>query len=124
MSKPERFNLSKLPREPRYDPAAGKPIPRLNGYRCTKDRHLTITVDVDVGVTPFCMGCRKCGADAHSMMYPTKGDIPPLSAATHEWYRPDEEELKGLCEANIEHVKRGGLLLRKRTDRKPIYHAT
>jgi hypothetical protein len=126
MSKPERFNLSKLPREPKTPRPVSDLLARINGYVCQrptgKKPHITLTVDVDEGVTPFMIGCPDCGFDAYSMMYPRTGRIPPMSAVTHEWYSPSNEELKTLHPANFEHVRRGGLLMRKRTDRQPVLH--
>jgi hypothetical protein len=125
--KPERFNLSKLPRQPKQRPATDL-LARLNGYVCqrpTKSKpHITLTVDVDRGVTPFMIACPVCQFDAYSMCYPRTGKIPCMEDVTHEWYAPDETEVQTLHPANLEHVKRGGLLMRKRTDRAPVLHNT
>lgn len=121
----ERFNLSKLPRKtaPRVS-AAVKGKPRINGYICTSDdcKRVTITVDVDDGVTPFMIRCPGCKSTAVSCMYPTSGPVPPVESATLEWYKPDEKEMRRMHPANLDHVRRGGLLLRKRTDRAPVCH--
>lgn len=116
-------------------------IPRYNAYQCEYGC-LNVTVDVDKGVTPFMIKCKSVarpdrplkkeltGADgecigiARSTMYPTEG-IPKNIKATHEWYKPDQIELDGNWknkEAVRDHCKNGGLLLRKRTDKEPIYH--
>ena len=122
----ERHNLSKLPSPVKAKPA---PLPRLNGYVCQrtpepgKGRHVTVTVDVADGVTPFMIGCPACNADAHSMFYPTKGNPPPLSAATYEWYKPDADEVAQLHPAEATHVKQGGLLMRPRTEAPPVFHS-
>lgn len=92
---------------------------RVNGYGCQNRqcRHVMVTVDVDDGVTPFMVGCPKCGASAHSFFYPTQG-CPPAETATHEWYAPDEEERRELNAAELDHVERGGLLLRRKGEKR------
>jgi len=78
-------------------------------------------LNVNPGVTPFMIGCTRCGSDARSAFYPAfsadmNAGIKLLS--THEWYRP------GKCSRiDADHVNQGGLLLRKRTDTPPITHA-
>lgn len=111
--------------------------PRINVYVCEYNC-LTVTVDVDEGVTPFMIKCRRrstkerplnpaltgadgeCKGTARSSFYP-KGPKPRhIGDPTHEWYKPDS--LHGLSAAEIQHVRQGGLLLRPRTDRLPVYH--
>lgn len=91
---------------------------RVNGYGCRNKacRHVMVTVDVDDGVTPFMVGCPRCGADAVSFMYPTQG-CPSAEQATHEWYAPDEAERKGMTCAELEHAERGGLFLRRKGEK-------
>lgn len=120
--------------------------PLINVYKCEYNC-LTVTVDVDEGVTPFMISCRSrsrpdrplkpelTGADgfcigtANSSFYP-RGPKPPwISEPKWEWYLPNETELEAECAAEpesrnsiIAHVKNGGLMLRPRTNREPIYH--
>jgi hypothetical protein len=114
------------------------PLPRENVYGCEYGC-LTVTVDVDVGVTPFMIKCRsvsrpdrpllarltgpdgECVGIAESCFYPKKRRPPHIPEPTHEWYKP--ENIDGLSPQEIEHVNQGGLLLRPRTNRHPIYHA-
>lgn len=65
-------------------------VGKKNIYIC-KDRHVTVTVDKDPGVTPWVIKCPEegCSADAKSQMYPVGFDGP----ATHEWYRPTDAEI-------------------------------
>lgn len=110
---------------------------RMNIYICEHGCH-NITVDVDKGVTPFMIGCEfkgrpdrpanpkymkngKCIGTAKSCMYPKEiGENTPYPVPTHEWYRPALKEYSKLSEYEKEHVLNGGLLLRERTDAKPL----
>lgn len=112
-------------------------LPRINVYRCEHGCN-NVTVDVDDGVTPFMMKCvtksrpdrpldpiltgsdGECLGMAKSCFYPKVAPPPWISVPTHEWYRP--KDLAGLNDGELEHVKKGGLLLRPRTDAEPIYH--
>ena len=109
------------------DPAGGptrvtsKPIPEpyplnpnrplINVYTCPKGHDL-VTVDMAEGVTPFMVACRRrgCTEMAESGFY-----MGPLQIrlATHEWYHPLTDEYLTLGEETKEHVKMGGLLLRR-----------
>jgi hypothetical protein len=110
--------------------------PRINIYLCEFGCH-TVTVDVAHGVTPFFIKCKakprpdrpiaakhlgedgECVGLAKSSMYP-KGPKPPwIGEPTHEWYTP--ENMQRLTDEEADHVGRGGLLLRERTNAVPIY---
>ena len=84
---------------------------RLNIYDCQKEGHETVTIDRDKGVTPFMIGCpvKDCGGFSHSRFYTVSDDEVP----THEWYIPDQLEKESLSSPTLEHVKKGGLLLRE-----------
>jgi hypothetical protein len=116
--------------------------PKINVYRCQYGCN-TVTVDVDEGVTPFMIKCRaksrpdrplrpeltgpngECVGTAQSNMYP-RGPRPSwIGEPTHEWYLPTIKEAKKLNRkypGMLEHVEQGGLNLRARTDREPVYH--
>lgn len=122
---------------------------KLNLYLCEHGCH-NITVDVDEGVTPFMIRCNftgrkdrplnpakskngRCVGMARSCFYPQiLPDGAPYPVPTHEWYKPlsldkinyfnEGGKVLALTEAEKEHVENGGLLLRKRTDKKPILH--
>jgi hypothetical protein len=89
----------------------------INAYECFFG-HQTITKDLDEGVTPFIIGCGHsgCGGEARSYMYPDWAqDMTP----TYEWYRPSDPELKKLHQWDREHVRKGGLILRRIDTGKP-----
>lgn len=102
---------------------------RKNAYFCKKCRKVTITVDVDEGVTPMFILCPDCRKQATSMMYQLplcmrteftpNGGITELPAQ-FEWYRPDKKEIEKLSKGEKEHVKQGGLLMRKRTGKQAL----
>ena len=113
--------------------------PKINIYTCEYGCQ-NITVDVDEGVTPFMIKCVReadkdrplkpekskdgvCIGTAKSNFYPTKG-VPTnvMDLVKHEWYSPKESERMTLSELEMDHVNQGGLLMRKRTDRKPLFH--
>lgn len=103
-------------------------LSRRNAYFCSSCRRVTITVEVDAGVTPMFISCPHCSTQAASFMYELPGcmrftfvsgtiaEVP----ADFEWYKPDKAELKKLPKSTRDHVKAGGLLMRKRTDKEPI----
>jgi hypothetical protein len=104
-----------VPRRPQEHSApsaapAGGLIGKKNQYYCVSCRRAVVTVDRDDGVTPMLIPCQfGCKAVMHSAFYKVNQDLP----ATHEWYRPGEEELKNASPAMRDHVSRGGLDIRK-----------
>jgi protein gp37 len=104
-------------------PEMGGHDPRVNVYVC-EDSHMTVTVDVDDGVTPFMLGCRQEGCDhfAQSSMYPRGEALKRYPAPAWEWFKPSPEELRGMDAGMREHCEMGGLDIRARTDRRPVYH--
>lgn len=113
-------------------------LQRINCYRCQYGCN-TWTVDVDKGVTPMMIKCRskptakrpiaekyldkngECIGIANSNFYP-KLPPPPYADVKLEWYAPSKDEISKMDLGMQEHCKKGGLLLRERTDREPIYH--
>lgn len=82
-----------------------------NEYACAAG-HVTVTVDRDDGVTPFTIACPKCdapGTRAQSRFYRVDQSQEP----EYEWYRPESWELRGESRELRQHVKSGGLVLRK-----------
>lgn len=101
-------------------------IPRENTYTCPK-RHATRTVDVADGVTPFMIGCKELGCTemAESAFYPKELRPLHVPGPKWEWYKPTEKQAKkkeSRFPGTLEHVRRGGLLLRERTGAEPVYH--
>ena len=92
---------------------------RVNCYVCVDCDHVTKTIDVDAGVTPFMHGCENCGGMARSTFY---NDIMPHNKPTQEWYRPSLEEVKEMVDNQphlLNHVLSGGLLNRVIKDNEP-----
>ena len=101
------------------------PAEKRNAYVCKKCRYITLTVHIHEGVTPMFFGCENptgCDGSAISFMY----QLPwPLAISfssdllpTHEWYKPGSEQK--LTPGEKDHVNNGGVLLRERTDAKPL----
>jgi hypothetical protein len=101
---------------------------RVNVWECktTSPSELTVAVHVDDGVTPFSLACRargvdECGGTAYSWGYPDEVPIPEvvLRQLRWEWYLPKGEELAQIALHDselLEHVRRGGLLIRPLTN--------
>jgi hypothetical protein len=86
---------------------------RKNIYRCNQCGHEMITCDAATGVTPFVTACPECNGDTTSQFY----RVDQTLTETHEWFRP--ETLDGLSPYSIDHVRRGGLILRKIEKHEP-----
>jgi len=102
-----------------YDPVAAavpyrgqRSFGRKNIYACDSG-HETVTVDTAEGVTPFMILCPECSEYARSKVY----RVDQTLEATHEWYRPDT--LDGVSPQSHDHVKRGGLIMRKIGNNEP-----
>jgi hypothetical protein len=95
-------------------------LERRNAYFCTHCRKVTITVDIDEGVTPMFILCPYCKGTASSFMYQVPGCMHFNIKADLEWYKPNERETLILSKSEAEHVFKGGLLSRKRTNAKPM----
>ncbi len=98
-----------------------------NAYICKSCRHVVLIVYIHDGTTPFLIECESCGGEAQSFMHvlPPVLSLPQGFEAlepTKEWYSPagDIEAMAKLTPAKQEHVNKGGVLLRDRTDAKPI----
>jgi hypothetical protein len=102
-----------------------------NAYHCETCHGYIVTVDLDDGVTPFMLACRvlgepkdranTCKGMMQSMFYPEEPwptedgyGVAIPTVPTWEWYKPIGRELAGLDSDSFEHVRKGGLLLRKR----------
>ncbi len=83
-----------------------------NIYGCDKCLKCIVTVDKADGTTPFMIGCeatKGCTGEMYSSFYKGSLDDEP----THEWYKPEGVERATLSPDELDHVERGGLLLRK-----------
>lgn len=103
----------------------------VNLYGCPKCERAVVTVDVAVGTTPFMVSCRHlhpedpvvggCDGTATSSLYRTEelnADDMMIVVPEMEWYLPMVDEIIEPRYAN--HVARGGLLLRPRTNAPPM----
>jgi hypothetical protein len=83
----------------------------LNRYTCRECGGSIVTVDREAGTTPMLIDCKTPGCTGRmgSSFY----RVDQHSVPTWEWYRPGKAELKRLSDVEREHVKMGGLLLRK-----------
>jgi hypothetical protein len=90
-----------------------------NIYSCPRCGGIVVTIDRDKGTTPMFLTCGKYnrGGCGYTMMHshgypagPRPAHIPP---PTHEWYRPDDNELYHHRTAVLEYVRKGGLFLRE-----------
>jgi len=90
---------------------------KKNLYVCEVCGHHIFTVDRDAGTTPFMTPCEECKGTMVSHMYRVNQHV----RVTHEWYSPSTDELEIATLGKVfhhaaairEHVKRGGLLLRR-----------
>lgn len=90
-----------------------------NAYHCGTCGRNTVTIDVHPGVTPIFTTCRAtsgCTGQATSSGYPTAPRPDNLPAPAWEWYRPGCMEYAHLNRDRRDHVDKGGLLLRRRSD--------
>ena len=112
---------------------------RVNIWACSTCKLPTVAIDIHAGVTPMALVCRArladfgadgtpvvdeddlCGGRAMSTMYvlPDPDSTPDwvarlLADPPWEWYCPtDLADLRSLDGETVDHVKRGGLLLRR-----------
>lgn len=86
---------------------------KKNVYSCTKCGFEFVTIDRDVGTTPFMTGCRNpkpCKGWAESSFYRVDQALP----TTFEWYAPDQSEIRDIIKPGVlQHIAMGGLLMRK-----------
>ncbi len=97
----------------------------INGWTCDKCGKVTYVIHVADGVTPIFLACRASGDLDHcsgmgtSLMYPSAAPPPHVLAEVGwEWYMPDPVEKTQLLREPdlLDHVEKGGLLLRELTD--------
>ena len=124
-------------------------LPRYNAYMCEYGC-LMMTVDVDNGVTPFEIKCRRkptkdrpidkkyldengeCIGRSRSSFYPKAEPPKHYPKVEWEWALPSEDEIqieikkwaaKGATEKDVRDWYDGThLMLRPRTDKEPVYH--
>lgn len=82
-----------------------------NIYVCEKCGGGIVTINRDDGTTPFMIMCRAkdgCGGVMRSQFYPSNA---VMFVADWEWFRP--VSTKGYSPEMKDHIKNGGLVLRK-----------
>jgi len=119
--------MSSTKRKMERDKPGGLLIEHRNAYVCKTCRHVTLVVHIHDGSAPFLIPCESCNEPAQSFMYV----LPPVLSLpegfkgvvpTKEFYTPigDLMAMALLSPEDLEHVLRGGVILRDRTDAKPI----
>jgi len=84
---------------------------KKNIYTCEVCHDHVVTVDIDEGVTPFMIDC-KCTPGCKGMMKSSMYRVFDQSMkAGWEWYRPTD--VSGLSRWSLDHVSKGGLILRQ-----------
>ncbi len=93
----------------------------VNFYTCQVCGGQIITRNKDDGTTPFMIDC-EASKDCDGFMYSGFYKIDQHSEATFEWYRPKTAgERKKLDNPDVaEHVRQGGLLLRRIADGRSV----
>lgn len=93
---------------------------RINGWGCEECGEYTYVIHVDEGTTPFYLGCRateRCSGLGKSLFYP---NTPPPQRVKDqvkwEWYKPKRKEYNSLSKDVMDHVDRGGVLIRDLTE--------
>jgi len=81
-----------------------------NRYDCQVCAKSIITINADDGTTPFMISCRAT-KDCNGAMYSAMYVIPQTLLPGFEWFKP--KSLKGYDRYDREHVRKGGLILRK-----------
>lgn len=96
---------------------------RLNIYICDNCGGHIVSKDVDSGTTPFMIRCESttgCQGRMQSSMYRVF-DPEGKMHHSHEWYKPTPGML--IPKHTLDHVNKGGLLLRTRLDSKANLNA-
>lgn len=85
----------------------------INIYTCQTCGWKMITINRAEGVTPAFVSCENgCDPESFPTCISSMYRVPQTLTPTYEWYRPSDEEMKDKPHA-VEHVRMGGLLLRK-----------
>lgn len=94
----------------------------LNAWKCPTCGRITVAVHIDEGTTPFMLACRAHGGEPDAAICPGMAtscgypSIPPprpiLERCEWEWFKPGPHEALKLRADELDHVRRGGLLIR------------
>lgn len=80
-----------------------------NRYTCNTCGQSIITVNTDNGTTPFGISCKFSGCNG--VMFSSGYQIDQSLDADFVWYKP--KSLKKLDKQTRDHVRKGGLLLKR-----------
>lgn len=101
----------------------GDNLKRVQGYRCDVCDLVLATYDRHPGHSPRYLDHKlilasSCPGTFVSFGYPDE-DLPGGAAPAIEWHRPSELVLESLPDPFIDHVLRGGLIMRLNPDAAP-----
>lgn len=100
----------------------------INAYHCDTCDKNTVTIDVDPGVTPMFLACRRtpdCPGQATSSGYPSTEPPPAvLLRLEWEWALPTVDQFRKLSPEMKAHVDAGGLVLQPYSGRPSAYIGT
>jgi len=114
--------------EPKAKPQAFM-MEKRNAYVCPKCNHLTLTVHIHEGTIPMFLLCPNGSCDGMALSFAYR--LPPclmisdikfgaVIDPSHEWYTPSKIEFNMLSNSEKNHIRKGGLLFRERTDAEPF----
>lgn len=83
--------------------------PMKDIYTCVHCKRRLITAEADSGTVPQLIDCIFCP----SLMVSQFRRKDQSLTATHEWYRPSNDELSVMNQTVKDHVSQGGLILRE-----------
>lgn len=86
---------------------------RLNRYVCPDCKGYVVTREVGIGVTPMLMTCRATVGCLGMMQSSFYRGVQEGEEPTYEWYQPEKTERDKLDRLMQDHVRAGGLLIRK-----------
>ena len=87
---------------------------KINLYNCKTCGNTIVTEDINKGTTPMMLACTEFNGCEKGMMISMMYNVPPILIASYIWYDPTVKELAELPEGEFEHVKNGGLLIKKK----------
>lgn len=85
----------------------------INVYTCRECGHEQVTINIENGVTPMFTRCRALGTQCKGTAVSSGYQVDQNRRPEYEWYRPKDAELVKFDRHTREHVKQGGLLLRR-----------
>ena len=87
-----------------------------NSYTCQVCGKSIVTIDIDDGVTPFMLACRATPGCAGIMRSGFYVAVDQSAEPDYEWFMP--KSFKGYSREMVEHLKKGGLDIRKAAEHR------